>query len=86
MDKALIFLKSEYLTLKTVFEEVLIFSAQDSSVTGMKNYMLVALTHKREHFTKTKSEFLKSPIKLADLENHDFKANFAATNYLKSSR
>ena len=81
------FLKSEYLTLKTVFEEVLVFSAQDSSVTGMKNYMFVALNMKNENLEVAKTTYLQNPITLTHLENGMILTDdFAPTNYLMSVR
>jgi spermidine synthase len=81
------FLKSEYLTLKTVFEEVSVFSAQDTASEGMKNYMFVALTQKSENLKETKTNYLQNPIKLSGLENAMILTDdFAPTNYLMSIR
>ncbi len=81
------FIESEFLTLQSVFPQVLIYSAQEKNVNGLHNYMMVAIKQKQEilneHIPKTYQKLLAHPVTLKmEMNGFVLTDNFAPVDHL----
>ncbi len=81
------FLESEYLTLKSVFQEVQLYSAQERNVNGLHNYILIAFkgtpVKEPKNLQESYLSLLANPISYEPSGKHKILTdNFAPTDRL----